>query len=77
MEFFQCALQVGRSSSIIDVWMTRRDNAPATKRVEGALLGRVGALADAVVEDVDGCGTGSVRSKKKKKEVKILRNIKY
>lgn len=40
--------------------MARGNDAPATKGVEGALLGRVGALADAVVEDVDGGGTGSI-----------------
>lgn len=60
MEFFQCALQIGRPSSIIDMRMTRGDHAPATEIVERALLGRVGALANAVVEDVDDGGTGSV-----------------
>lgn len=36
------------------------DDAPAAVDVERALLGRVGALTDAVVEDVDGCSAGSV-----------------
>lgn len=45
--------------------MSRRNDAPATERVEGALLGRVGALADAVVEDMNGCGTGSIRGRGK------------